>query len=89
MAIPKVNIGINKFFLSLPIQGRYVEYIISLAVSSLKCMLHLQDIYLESKMHNRHGDHLAKGMLLHAFLFNNILCLSRILIKLNFFSWIA
>jgi hypothetical protein len=30
-------------------------------VSNLKCLLHLQDIYLECKMHNRHGYHPTQG----------------------------
>ncbi len=47
--------------LSFPIQRRYIEYLISLVVSSLKCLLHLQDINLKGKTHNMHGDHLAKG----------------------------
>jgi hypothetical protein len=74
MGIPKVNIGINKFFLSFPIQGRYVEYIISLAVFSLKCMLHLEDIYLEGKMHNRHGNHLAKDSSMPSFSTTSYAC---------------
>ncbi len=64
----KINVGINKLFSSLPIQGTYIEYLISPIVSSLKCLLHLQDINLEGKTHNKHGrthdmhgDHLTKG----------------------------
>jgi hypothetical protein len=59
--IPKVNIKIKKFFLSLPIQRRYIKYLISLAVFNLKCMLQLQDIYLEGRMDNMHGDHPTHG----------------------------
>jgi hypothetical protein len=61
MGIAKVNIGIDKFLFSLPIQGIYIKYLITLAVPSLKCMLHLQNINLEVGTHNMHGDHLVKG----------------------------
>jgi hypothetical protein len=61
MGIPGINIGIKKLLLSLPIQGRYMKYLLLLVVSSLKCMFHLQDINLKGRTHDRHGDHLAKG----------------------------
>ncbi len=61
VGIPRINIGINKFFLSLPIQRRYIEYLISFMVSSLKCLLHLQNIYLEGKTNNKHGNHPTEG----------------------------
>ncbi len=61
MGIPIVNVGINKLFLSIPIQGRYIGYFLSLMISSLKCLLHFQDINLESRTHDMHGDHSTKG----------------------------
>ncbi len=61
MAILRVNIGIKKFFHSLPIQGRYIKYVISLVISSMKFLLHLQDIYLEGMINNKHGNHPTHG----------------------------
>jgi hypothetical protein len=61
MGIPRVNVAINKFLLSLPIQGIYIKYLLPLTIPNLKCMFHLQDINLGGRMHNRHGDHSAKG----------------------------
>jgi hypothetical protein len=61
MGIPRVNVRLNKFLLSLPTQGRYIEYLLPLAVLSLRCLFHVQDINLESRTHNKHGDHLTKG----------------------------
>jgi len=51
----KIIIGINKLLLSLPIQGRDIKYLISPIVTSLKCLLHLQDINLENRTHDKHG----------------------------------
>ncbi len=61
MGIPRVNVEINKLFLSLPIQGKYIEYLVSFMISSLRCLLHFQDINLEGRTHDMHGDHPAKG----------------------------
>jgi hypothetical protein len=61
MGILGINVGIKKLLLSLLIQGRYMKYFLLLMVFSLKCMFHLQDINIKGKMHNRHGNHLAKG----------------------------
>jgi len=61
----KIIVGINKLFLSLPIQGRDIKYLISPIVSSLKCLLHFQDVNLErthdkhGRTHKKHGNHLA------------------------------
>ncbi len=66
MGIPKVNIRLNKFLLSLPTQGRYIEYLLPFAIPSLKCLLHVEDINLESRTHNKHGDHSSKGDI-HAY----------------------
>ncbi len=86
VGIPRINLGIKKFLLSLPIQRRFVEYIISFMVSNLKCLVHLQDIYPKCKMHNRHGNHLHKGMFIRAFFFN-ILFLLKIIVELNLCSY--
>ncbi len=61
MGIPRINVGFNKFLPSLLTQGRYIEYLLPIVAPSLKCLLHVQDINLEGKMPNKHGDHLAKG----------------------------
>jgi len=61
VGIPRVNINFLKILLSLPIQRRYIEYLISLAISNLKCMLQLQDIYLEGKTNDMYGDHPTQG----------------------------
>jgi hypothetical protein len=61
VVIPRVKIRSKKFLLSLPIQRRYIEYIISLELSNLKCMLQLQDIYLEGTTYNKYGDHPTQG----------------------------
>ncbi len=59
VSIPKINIGIKKFLFSLPIQRRYIKYLISLIVSNLKCLLRRQNIYFEGRMNDMHINHHA------------------------------
>jgi hypothetical protein len=61
VSIPKINIRIKKFLFSLPIERRYIKYIISFIVSNLICLLHVHNIYLKGRMNDKHINRHAQG----------------------------
>jgi hypothetical protein len=65
-------------FLALPTRWRQIKNLVPFLVSHVKGLLHLQDINLESMLHNRHGTILHNGTTICAFHFGEILYFSRI-----------
>ncbi len=51
---------LQKFFLSSSVQWKDIENLVSFAITCLKRMFHLQNVYLQHRMHNWHQDHLAQ-----------------------------
>jgi len=61
MGIPTHLICLPKFFLSFLVQWRGdIEDLVSFIVTCLKCLFHLQNVYLQCMMHNWYGNHLAQ-----------------------------
>jgi hypothetical protein len=68
MGILRINIGVKKFFHSLPIQGSYIKYLISLVVSSQKCCSIFKTSILRTRLTTSMEIILHRGMFIGAFL---------------------
>jgi hypothetical protein len=52
MGIPTHLICFQNFFLSFQVHWKEIENLVSFMVTYLECLLHLQNVYLQCRMHN-------------------------------------
>lgn len=57
MNLPFGFMCIHKLLLSLLVERKNLEHLVTLAIDKMKCLLHLQNINFKSKANYRHWDH--------------------------------
>jgi hypothetical protein len=62
MGIPTHLICFPKKFFSFLVHWRDIEDLVSFTITCLKCLFHLQNVYLQLMMHNLYGNHLAQNL---------------------------
>ncbi len=58
--IPCSTVQKNILFLALPTHQRQIKNLVPFLISHMKGLFHFQDINLESRPHNHHGNHLTQ-----------------------------
>jgi hypothetical protein len=84
VVIPTHLICLQKLFLSSLVQWKNIKNLVSLLVSSLKSLIHLQQSILRVRLTKII---LQSRMFILVLCLGNILCFSKIFVLLNFFSY--